>query len=134
MRQPLSALLDYAADWEAAKGPYCPAECIGADKQPIMGDPKPEDITTSHVERMNLTTRMHNRRFTRLTNAHSKKLANHLHAVALHVMWINFCRPSMVLSEGKRKVTPAIAAGLADRVWTAEDILALMVSPLHRRQ
>jgi IS1 family transposase len=116
----------YAADWESAKGRYSPAECIGAEKHPVMGDPNPDDITTSHVERMNLTTRMQVRRFTRLTNAHSKKLENHLYAVALHVMWVNFCRPSMALSEGKRKVTPAMAAGLADRVWMAEDILALM--------
>jgi hypothetical protein len=66
------------------------------------------------------------RRFTRLTNAHSKKLANHLYAVALHVMWVNYCRPHSALSEGKRKVTPAMAAGLADRVWNAEDILRLL--------
>jgi hypothetical protein len=66
------------------------------------------------------------RRFTRLTNGHSKKLENHLYAVALHVTWINFCRPSMALSKGRNKVTPAMAAGLADRVWTAEDILALL--------
>ena len=91
-----------------------------------MGDPEPDDITTSHVERMNLTTRMQNRRFTRLTNAHSKRREYHLYSVALHVMWVNFCRPSMALSRGTKKVTPAMAAGLADRVWTAEDILGLM--------
>jgi hypothetical protein len=95
----------YAADWEAAKGRYSPAECIGAEKYLVIGDPNPEDVTTSHVERLNLTTRMQNRRFTRLTNAHSKKREYHLYAVALHVMWVNFCRPSMALSEGKRKVT-----------------------------
>jgi hypothetical protein len=61
-----------------------------------------------------------------LTNAYSKKLANHLYAVALHVMWVNYCRPSQVLSKGRNKVTPAMAAGLTDRVWTAEDILDLM--------
>ncbi len=76
----------------------------------MMGDPKTEDIVTSHVERMNLTTRMEVRRFTRLTNAYSKKLEFHLYAVALHVMWVNFCRPHSALSEGKRKVTPAMAA------------------------
>jgi hypothetical protein len=75
---------------------------------------------------MNLTTRMQVRRFTRLTNAYSKKLANHLYAVALHVMWVNYCRPSQALSKGRNKVTPAMAAELADRVWTAEDILKLM--------
>jgi IS1 family transposase len=118
----------YAADWEAAKGRYSPAECIGAEKTQIMGDPDPDSVSTSHVERMNLTTRMQVRRFTRLTNAYSKKLANHLYAVALHVMWVNFCRPSQVLSKGRNKVTPAMAAGLADRVWTAEDILDLLHS------
>jgi IS1 family transposase len=107
-------------------GRYSPPECLGTEKVWVMGQPKMEDVCTSHVERMNLTTRMQVRRFTRLTNAYSKKLANHLYAVALHVMWINFCRPSMALSEGKRKVTPAMAAGLADRVWTAGDILGLM--------
>ena len=67
------------------------------------------------------------RRFTRLTNGYSKKVEYHLYAVALHVMWINFCRPSMALSKGKQKVTPAMSAGLTDRVWTAEDILNLML-------
>jgi hypothetical protein len=114
----------YKSDWEAAKGRYSPAECIGAEKSVVMGDP--DMISTSHVERMNLTTRMQVRRFTRLTNAYSKKLANHLYAVALHVMWVNYCRPSQVLSKGRNKVTPAMAAGLTDRVWTAEDILDLM--------
>ena len=83
-------------------------------------------ISTSHVERMNLTTRMQVRRFTRLTNAYSKKLEYHLYAVALHVMWVNYCRPSQALSKGKYKVTPAMAAGLADRVWAAEDVLGLL--------
>jgi IS1 family transposase len=119
----------YAPDWEAAKGRYSPAECIGSEKHAVMGDPKPEDITTSHVERTNLTTPMHVRRFTRLTNAHRKKLEDHLYAVALHITWVNFCRPGMALSKGRNKVTPAMAAGLADRVWTAEDILGLS---LHR--
>jgi IS1 family transposase len=116
----------YAADVEAGKGGYSPPVCIGCQKHPVMGDPDPDDITTSHVERMNLTTRMQNRRFTRLTNAHSKRREYHLYSVALHVMWVNFCRPSMALSEGKKRVTPAMAAGLADRVWTAEDILGLL--------
>jgi IS1 family transposase len=107
-------------------GRYSPPECIGTEKSWVMGKPKMEDVCTSHVERMNLTTRMENRRFTRLTNAYSKKLEYHLYSVALHVMWVNFCRPSMALSRGKKKVTPAMAAGLADRVWTAEDILGLM--------
>jgi IS1 family transposase len=116
----------YAADWQAEKGRYSPPVCIGAEKMAIMGDPDPDNVSTSHVERMNLTTRMQVRRFTRLTNAHSKKLENHLYAVALHVMWVNYCRPSMALTKGRDKVTPAMAAGLADRVWTAENVLALL--------
>jgi hypothetical protein len=93
-----------------------------------MGDPKVEDINTSHVERMNLTTRMEVRRFTRLTNAYSKKIEFHLYAVALHVMWVNFCRPHSALSQGRNKVTPAMAAGLANRVWEADDLLKLLES------
>jgi IS1 family transposase len=110
----------------AGPGRYSPPVCLGAQKAWIMGDPKVEDIVTSHVERMNLTTRMESRRFTRLTNAYSKKLEYHLYAVALHVMWVNFCRPHSALSEGKHKVTPAMAAGLADRVWKADDVLGLL--------
>jgi hypothetical protein len=91
-----------------------------------MGEPKDEDIVTSHVERMNLTTRMEVRRFTRLTNAYSKKLEFHLYAVALHVMWVNYCRPHSALSVGENKVTPAMAAGLSNRVWKAEDVLGLL--------
>jgi IS1 family transposase len=116
----------YATDWGIAKGRYSPAVCIGAEKTVVMGDPDPDMISTSHVERMNLTTRMQVRRFTRLTNAYSRKRENHLYAVALHVMWVNFCRPSQALSKGRNKVTPAMAAGLADRVWTAEDVLGLL--------
>ena len=115
----------FGADY-AGPGRYSPPICIGAQKVWIMGEPKDEDIVTSHVERMNLTTRMEMRRFTRLTNGYSKKIEYHLYAVALHVMWVNYCRPHSALSEGKRKVTPAMAAGLADRVWGAEDILKLL--------
>jgi IS1 family transposase len=115
----------YGPDREGA-GRYSPPICLGTQKSYVMGDPKVEDINTSHVERMNLTTRMEVRRFTRLTNAFSKKLEYHLYAVALHVLWVNFCRPHSALNHGKQKVTPAMAAGLTDRVWTAEDVLALM--------
>jgi IS1 family transposase len=105
---------------------YSPPEVIGTQKTWVMGKPAPQNVTTSHVERMNLTTRMQVRRFTRLTNGFSKKLEYHLYAVALHILWVNFCRPHSALSKGKRKVTPAMACGLAVRVWTAEDILKLM--------
>jgi hypothetical protein len=71
-----------------------------------MGEPKEDEVVTSHVERMNLTTRMQMRRFTRLTNGYSKKLEFHLYAVALHVMWVNFCRSHSALGRGRQKVTP----------------------------
>src|SRR5690606_8157739 len=107
---------------------YSPAPCVGINKTPIMGDPKEEDVTTSHVERQNLTMRMQMRRFTRLTNAFSKKVEYHLYAVALHFAHYNFCRPHMTLTKarGGIKTTPAMAAGLADRPWTIEDLLSLM--------
>jgi IS1 family transposase len=115
----------YGTDYEGSRR-YSPPICLGAQKTWVMGNPKMEDVVTSHVERMNLTTRMEVRRFTRLTNGYSKKLENHLYAVALHVMWVNYCRPHSSLSEGKEKVTPTMAAGLADRVWKAEDLIGLM--------
>lgn len=108
---------------------YSPSEFVSSEKSWVMGEPKMEDVSTSHVERMNLTTRMHVRRFTRLTNAFSKKLEYHLYAVALHIMWVNYCRPHTTLTKAhpmRYPTTPAMAAGLADRAWTAEDILALM--------
>jgi IS1 family transposase len=115
----------YGTDYEGTRR-YSPPICLGAQKTWVMGNPKMEDVNTSHVERMNLTTRMEVRRFTRLTNAYSKKIEFHLYAVALHVLWVNFCRPHSALSEGRNKVTPAMAAGLTNHVWTAEDILHLL--------
>jgi hypothetical protein len=95
-----------------------------------MGKPKLEDISTSHLERSNLTMRMQMRRLTRLTNAFSKKVDCHLYAVALHFMFYNYCRPHMTLSKARNGVhtTPAMAAGIADRVWTVEDLLGLMAA------
>ena len=91
----------------------------------MMGDPEYEDVCTSHVERSNLTLRMHSRRFTRLTNAFSKKIAFHEYAVALHFMYYNFCKLHMTLTKeaGGIKTTPAKAAGLTDRVWKIEELL-----------
>ena len=85
-------------------------QCIGFEKRPIVGAPDPSAINTSYVERHNLTMRMSMRRFTRLTNAFSKKVVNHAYAVALHTVWYNFCRKHMSL----KGQTPAMAAGLAD--------------------
>lgn len=100
---------------------YSPAECTGIRKRTIEGKPDEGHISTSYVERQNLTMRMHMRRFTRLTNAFSKKIENHAHAVALHMMYYNFVRIHKTL-----RVTPAMAAGVADRLWEIDDIAALI--------
>lgn len=100
---------------------YSPCECVGAVKVPITGRPDPAKICTSHVERQNLTMRMGMRRFTRLTNAFSKKLANHCAAVAIHFMHYNFARVHKTL-----RVTPAMEAGLSSHVWTLEEMVGLM--------
>jgi len=100
---------------------YSPAQCLGAIPTPIVGKPNPAHISTSYVERQNLTMRMSMRRFTRLTNAFSKKVENHAAAVALYTLHYNFCRVHQTL-----RVTPAMEAGLADHVWTIAEIVALM--------
>ena len=104
---------------------YSPPVCLGAEKSRVMGNPVMEDTCTSHVERSNLTLRMHSRRFTRLTNAFSKKIAFHEYAVALHFMYYNFCKPHTTLTKERKgiKTTPAKAAGLTDRVWKIEELL-----------
>jgi IS1 family transposase len=99
---------------------YSPAACLGSEKVVIKGSPDEALISTSYVERQNLTMRMSMRRFTRLTNAFSKKAENHGYAVALHFMWYNFGRIHRTL-----RVTPAMEAGLTDHVWTLEEIAAL---------
>jgi IS1 family transposase len=106
---------------EAAKGRYSPAVCLGAKKDRIEGSPDPKHISTSYVERSNLTLRMQNRRFTRLTNAFSKKAENHAYSVALFVFFYNFCRIHKTL-----RVTPAMEAGVTDRLWSVEDIAQLV--------
>jgi IS1 family transposase len=100
---------------------YSPAVCTGCDRQIITGTPDREHISTSYVERQNLTMRMQMRRFTRLTNAFSKKVENHCAAIALHFLHYNFCRIHQTL-----RVTPAMEAGITDHLWTVEDIVALM--------
>jgi hypothetical protein len=110
----------YGADPQAETR-YSPAKCIGAVKQPKIGSPDPKHISTSYVERSNLTMRMHMRRFTRLTNAFSKKIENHAAAIALHTMYYNFVRIHQTL-----KVTPAMAAGVSDKLWEVSDIVAML--------
>jgi IS1 family transposase len=111
----------YGASPDSAKGRYSPAECTGIRKTRVEGRPDPAHVSTSYVERQNLTMRMHMRRFTRLTNAFSKKVENHAYAVALHFTFYNFVRIHKTL-----RVTPAMAAGLTDRLWDMRDIVALV--------
>jgi len=111
----------YGTAPESMKGRYSPSECIGARPERVTGNPDPRHVSTSYAERQNLTMRMHMRRFTRLTNAFSKKVENHAHAVALHFMYYNFVRIHKTL-----RVTPAMAAGVADRLWEIGDIVALV--------
>ncbi|HTQ77939.1 MAG TPA: IS1 family transposase [Burkholderiales bacterium] len=99
---------------------YSPGECCGAIRGAVCGKPDEQHISTSYVERQNLTMRMSMRRFTRLTNGFSKKIENHEHAVALHYMHYNFGRIHKTL-----RVTPAMQAGVADHVWSLEDIASL---------
>ena len=99
---------------------YSPAECLGAKKNPVMGEPDLKHVSTSYVERQNLTMRMHMRRFTRLTNAFSKKIENHIHAVALYTVYYNFCRVHKTL-----RVTPAMEAGLTNDFMEIKDIVNL---------
>lgn len=111
----------YGASPESAKGRYSPAECTGIIKTKIEGNPDEAHISTSYVERQNLTMRMHIRRFTRLTNGFSKKIEAHVNAVALHFVYYNFCRIHKTL-----RVTPAMAAGITARLWDVKDIVALI--------
>jgi IS1 family transposase len=101
---------------------YSPAECLGTQKHAVTGCPDAKHVSTSYVERQNLTMRMSMRRFTRLTNGFSKKIENLIAAVAVHYMHYNFARPHMSL----KGLTPAQAAGVADRRWSVEDIIGLL--------
>jgi IS1 family transposase len=131
VEQAFGAAVDYAmlvklygADVEGQRV-YSPAQCIGARIEPITGAPDRKHVSTSYIERQNLTMRMSMRRFTRLTNAFSKKLENHIHSLALFYMHYNFARIHQTL-----RVTPAMEAGVSDHVWSMEEIVAL--SGAHR--
>jgi IS1 family transposase len=107
---------------DSAKGRYSPAECTGARKEPVEGNPDPKHISTSFAERQNLTMRMHMRRFTRLTNAFSKKLENHVHMVALYTVWYNFVKQHKTL----KGLSPAMAAGVSEKLWSVADIAEMV--------
>jgi len=107
---------------------YSPAECVGSEAKVVTGKPDAAHISTSFAERQNLSMRMSMRRFTRLTNAFSKKLGNHMYAIALYFMHYNFCRAHKSLSTPYPR-TPAMAAGLTDHTWTIEELLALLDQP-----
>lgn len=116
---------------EAPEGPqrrYSPAKLISAEKTWIMGNPDEDHVSTSYAERQNLTMRMNVRRLTRLTNGFSKKIENHIHAIALYFMYYNFCRKHETLTKnaGGIHTTPAMAAGVSDHVWKIEEIVALI--------
>jgi len=114
---------------ERGRGRYSPSSVVvEVEKVAVMGRPAMDRVSTSYVERSNLTMRMNIRRFTRLTNAFSKKAQNHANAVSLHFMFYNYCRPHMTLTKanGRIKQTPAMACGLTDHVWTVDEILERM--------
>jgi IS1 family transposase len=119
--------VDYAqlikayAKTATAPGRYSPAECIGARPKPVIGNPDPKHISTSYAERNNLNIRMHSRRMTRLTNAFSKKVENHAHAMALHFMYYNFVRIHKTL-----RTTPAMAAGVTKRLWEIDGVVDVL--------
>lgn len=102
---------------------YSPADFVRADKNPVVGHPRFEHISTSHVKRQNLTMRMSMRRFTRLTNDFSKKMENHIHSLAIYFVIYNFVRIHKTL-----KTTPAMEAGITDRLWSFDDIAAMVAA------
>ncbi len=104
-----------------AEARYSPAECIGIRKGHVTGKPDQKHVSTSHVERSNLSMRMHMRRFTRLTNAHSKKFENHCHMIAIYTTWYNFVRINSAV-----KMAPAMAAGVSHRLWEMGDMVDLI--------
>ena len=125
---------DHQVDWAqihktyatvGEPGKYSPAACVGTKRLTRKGSPDPDRISTSYVERQNLTMRMGMRRFTRLTNGFSRKVENLAHAVSLHFMHYNFARPHGTLKERYPR-TPAMAAGVADHIWSLEEIAALL--------
>lgn len=116
-----SQIVKIYGNTEESQKRYSPAQCIRTEKHSITGNPEKEGISTSYVERQNLTMRMNMRRFTRLTNGFSKKVENLGYAIALHFMYYNFCRIHQTL-----RITPAMAAKVTNQLWDIEDILNLL--------
>jgi IS1 family transposase len=112
----------YGATPEGAQVRYSPAECIGAEKRRVEGSPDPKHISTSFAERQNLTMRMQMRRFTRLTNAFSKKFENHMHMVALYAVWYNYVKQHKSL----KGLSPAMASGISDTLWSVKDMAEMI--------
>jgi IS1 family transposase len=112
----------YRATPDGSKGRYSPAQCIGATKEIIEGRPDPKHISTSYAERQNLTMRMQMRRFTRLTNAFSKKFDNHGHMVALYTVWYNYVKQHKSL----KGISPAMQAGISDTLWSVTDLAEMV--------
>jgi IS1 family transposase len=113
-------LVKVFGDNPEAQKRYSPAQCLGTKRVEVIGDPDPAHISTSYIERQNLTMRMSMRRFTRLTNAFSKKLENHIHSINWFYMWYNFARVHQTL-----RVTPAMEAGISSHVWSIQEIVDL---------
>ena len=119
----------YGAPSDEETRRYSPAKCIGCDMKVVSGDPDPKHVSTSYVERQNLSMRMGMRRFTRLTNGHSKKVDNHRHMVALYFFFYNFCRIHATL-----RVTPAMESGITDHVWDIADMITLLPEPKPKKR
>jgi len=111
----------FGAQPGAVAGRYSPAQCVGAKIKRVSGNPDPKHISTSFAERNNLNIRMHSRRMTRLTNAFSKKIENHAHAMALHFLYYNFVRVHKTL-----RISPAMAAGVTKRLWEMSDVVDVL--------
>lgn len=116
----------YGATSESAKGRYSPAECTGDRKTPIEGSPDLAHVSTSYAERQNLTMRMQMRRFTRLTNAFSKKFENHMHMVAVYTVWYNYVKQHKSL----KGLSPAMASGISDTLWSMTDLAEMIDATL----
>jgi hypothetical protein len=116
----------YRTNSQGGETKYSPAVCTGTKVRVLKGDPDMDRVSTSYAERQNLSMRMGMRRFTRLTNGFSKKVDNLAAAVSLHYLFYNFARPHKTLSKGSYPTTPAMAAGVADHVWSLKEIATLL--------